>query len=354
MNTLTTNQKISNLGDSWKDSFRTAFKDSKALESYLQVPIAQTNYPIFIPKKLAQKIKQGGVNSALWKQFVPHEDENQMHGLKDPIGDQAHFKSAQIIHRYENRVLFTPTTACPVVCRYCFRKNELYSDEKLFQAQFTETFSYLTDHPEINELILSGGDPLILSDEKLDFYLEKFANIPHLKFIRFHTRTPIVMPERMTAQLIQLLQYHQKKFSKLILVIHTNHVDEIDHEVKLMFNELKKAGIEVLSQTVLLKNVNDTENDLTKLFLELIEHNVRPYYLHHPDLAHGAMHFYLNLEAGRKIYAALRTKLPGWALPHYVIDLPEGRGKVSAFNPESFSFSGKLITKDLDLADYPL
>lgn len=357
MNTLTTNQKISSRLSStqdWKDSFRTAFKDSKALEDYLQVPIHQTPYPIFIPRKLALKIKNGGTHSALWKQYVPTENENDNEGLLDPIGDLNHYKSAQLIHRYDNRVLFTPTTACPVVCRYCFRKNELYADEELFQADFKSTLAYLNAHPEINELIFSGGDPFILSDEKIDFYLEEFSKIPHLKFIRFHTRTPVVMPERITQQLVHLLKHFQKKFFKILVVVHINHTDEIDDEIKSMFTDLKNSGIEVLSQTVLLKDINDNTQTLLNLFQELIQLGIRPYYLHHPDLARGAMHFYLGLEEGRKIYAALRTKLPGWALPHYVIDLPEGRGKVSAFNPESFTFSGTLMTKDLELINYPL
>lgn len=355
MNTLTTNQKTSSLTSNlWKESFRTAIKDAKALETFLQVPLATTTYPVFIPLKLAVKIKEAGPTSALWKQFVPAESENQTHGYQDPIGDQVHFKSAQLIHRYDNRVLFMPTSVCPVVCRYCFRKNELYNDEQLFQAEFEKTLNYLKNHPEINELIFSGGDPLILSDEKIDFYLEKFSQIPHLKFIRFHTRTPLIMPERLTDELIYLLNYYQKKFTKIVFVIHANHADEIDTDVKTGLIKLTQNGFDVLSQTVLLKNINDHAERLLELFLKLIDLQVRPYYLHHPDIARGAMHFYLSLEEGRKIYAALRTKLPGWAIPHYVIDLPEGRGKVSAFNPESFSFSGKLMTKDLEIIDYPL
>jgi lysine 2,3-aminomutase len=336
----------------WKESMRTAIKSTKALEEYLGVTLAKTIYPLFIPLNLANEMKQLGSSSALWKQFVPHEEENNPSGLVDPIGDQRHSPTAQLIHRYKNRVLFMPTTVCPVMCRYCFRKNELQDNLDLFTADFEKTLVYLHEHDEINELIFSGGDPLILTNEKIDFYLSAFSKIPHLKYIRFHTRTPIILPERVTDEFIETINLHKKSFSRFIMNLHINHTDELRTDVLEAIKKLDDGRIELISQTVLLKDVNDNLSQLQKLFETLIDYNIRPYYLHHPDVVKGANHFRLTLEEGRELYGKLRKTLPGWGLPQYVIDIPEGFGKVPAFNPENISFSGQLLSKDLKIIPY--
>ena len=336
----------------WKNSMRTALKSTKALEDYLGMPLPKTTYPLFIPLTLAQEIKHLGQSSALWKQFVPHEEENDLSGLIDPIGDQLHSPTAQLIHRYSNRVLFMPTTVCPVMCRYCFRKNELQDNLDLFTSDFEKTLSYLQAHEEINELIFSGGDPLILTNEKIDFYLSEFSKIPHIKYIRFHTRTPVILPERVTDDFIETINRHKKAFSRFIINLHVNHTEELRSEVLEAINKLDEARIELISQTVLLKGVNDNVFQLQKLFENLIDLNIRPYYLHHPDVVKGANHFRLTLEEGRSLYGKLRKTLPGWGLPQYVIDIPEGFGKVPAFNPENISFSGQLLSKDLKTIVY--
>lgn len=331
---------------SWTHEFKSALKSREDISNFFEVDFPEVNYPIFIPIIFASKIIQAGPNSPLWKQFLPHVEENNVdHGRLDPIGDKVHAKNNQLIHRYENRALFTPTTVCPVLCRYCFRKNELASSDEIFDQKFQEAKTYLQNNPEVNEVIFTGGDPLILSNEKIAFYLQEFAEIESIKYVRFHSRTPIILPSRIDEGLLAVLESAKHLFKRSMLMIHVNHESELTEDVIEALTKLNEYGIEVFSQTVLLKGVNDSTEDLYKLFTTLADHKVRPYYLHHPDEARGAMHFHLTLEEGRKIFAPLHNRLPGWALPQYIIDIPGGEGKIPAFNPENFEFSGELINR---------
>lgn len=329
----------------WQDDYRSALKTSADLEQYFEIPIANTNYPIFIPLSLAKKIKTSGVNSPLGLQFLPHDDENKDMGMQDPIGDQVHQKTKQLIHRYHNRALFIPTLNCPVICRYCFRKNELYSDEAIFKQELEATKNYLMQHQEIEEIIFTGGDPLMVTDQKLDLYLAFFKEIPSIKYIRIHTRTPVIMPSRINEGFIDVVKKYSAHFTRLMLMVHVNHPDEIGTEEMLAIKKLTSSHIEVFSQTVLLKNINDNTDTLYQLFKTLINLKITPYYLHHPDQVRGGMHFTLSLEEGRKIYQPLRDLLSGWAIPQYIVDIPGGEGKTLAYNPENFQFSGTLINK---------
>ncbi len=330
----------------WQSDFKEAIRTHEDLELFFETKFPTTHYPLFIPKSFAEKIKIHGENSPLWKQFIPQVDEAQnTTGRLDPIGDKTHSKGNQLIHRYQNRVLFTPTTVCPVICRYCFRKNELAAKDELFNQNFTEAKKYLIENPKINEVVFTGGDPLILSNEKLAGFLQDFSEIESIHFVRFHTRTPVILPSRIDEGFLALMMSARVLFKRAMLMIHINHGDELDAEVVGAINLLTEAGIEVYSQTVLLKGVNDSTETLAELFLRLAEIKVTPYYLHHPDEALGAMHFHMSLEAGRRIVQPLHDLLPGWALPQYVIDIPGGEGKVPALNPENFSFSGKLLNR---------
>jgi lysine 2,3-aminomutase len=285
----------------------------------------------------------------LAKQFLPQfieiDSQLQNAGLKDPIGDHIFLKAPQLIHRYESRALFTPTTICPVHCRYCFRKNELSMSEEIFHQDFTKTLEYLKSHPEISEIIFTGGDPFSLSDEKIQKFLEAFSTIPSLKDIRFHTRYPVILPGRFTTNLANILKQYQKKFRTISLCLHVNHTSEIDDEAETAIEILKETQVQLLSQTVLLKDVNDSSTELFSLMNKFISLKIRPYYLHHPDQVKGGLHFYVALSKGRQIYLELRNHLPGWALPHYVVDVPGGHGKTTAFNPESFEFSGQFLDR---------
>lgn len=338
----------------WTSEFAHSFRNLKSLYHFLDWPLpggleaVAERFPLFIPKALAEKINAEGPEGVLAKEFLPSAFETDADlnrfGYLDPIGDEAHQKAPQLIHRYHSRALFTPTTVCPVHCRYCFRKNELAGKSELFQSDFEKTLSYLKEHPEIQELIFTGGDPLTLSNEKMASYLNAFLGIDSIKDIRFHTRYPVILPSRIDSDFLEIFERYSRSFRTLSIAIHANHKNEFDQESREAINKLSRTGIQLLSQTVLLRGVNDDSEALTGLIEQFIELKVRPYYLHHPDRVFGGMHFYLPLEEGRRIYQSLRSKLPGWALPHYVIDVPGGSGKTSAFNPESYHFKGEIIS----------
>lgn len=329
------------------EAFKTFFEDLFSESELTERASVIDQYSFVLPLKLAQKIRTLGPNSALAKQYLPVIDEtvNQA-GLYDPIGDKNHAQGGQLIHRYQSRALFTPTTVCPVMCRYCFRKNELNTKDEVFDANFNQTLTYLKAHPEIEEIIFTGGDPLVLSNQKIQSYLESFSSIKSIKYIRFHTRFVTTIPSRIDDGLMEVLTWASSQFESVIVAVHVNHSEEFDKEIEAAFLRLKSLPIQLLSQTVLLRGVNDNAQELIDLFKKIISLGCRPYYLHHPDEVKGGMHFYLPLEEGRRLYAKLRDKLPGWAIPHYVIDIPEANGKVSAFNPESYTFGGSLINRD--------
>ena len=331
----------------WTQEFKDSLKTREDFQSFFQVDFPEIKYPLFIPKVFATKILKAGPGSPLWNQFLPSSEENNIAiGRLDPIGDKIHAKNNQLIHRYENRALFTPTTVCPVLCRYCFRKNELAASDEIFDQKFQEAKAYLKANPEINEVIFTGGDPFVLSNEKIGFYLQEFSEIDSIKYVRFHTRTPIILPSRIDEGLLAILESAKALFKRSMVMIHVNHESELTDDVISAIEKLTEHNIELFSQSVLLKGVNDTTVALYNLFLKLSDIKVKPYYLHHPDEALGAMHFYIGLPEGRRIFAPLHNKLPGWALPQYIIDIPGGEGKIPAFNPESFEFLGELINRN--------
>jgi lysine 2,3-aminomutase len=349
----------------WKDELRNSLRSIKDIESYFEIDLSKlssTNnpflYQVLIPEGLAKRIKKErellGENGPLSRQFIPCLNELQEKGSQDPIGDKDHAVSPNLIHRYKNRILFFPTPSCGFICRQCFRKNFLsnISEETNKFTSFDGLKNYLNAHPEVNEVILSGGDPLTLSNQKLAELFSTIEEVKTVKYIRIHSRIPTLLPKRIEEGLLAVLVKAKKSIRKLQVVIHINHPDEINGENRAHLKMLQKNGITLLAQSVLMKGVNDNVKTLTSLFEKLIEIDIRPYYLHHPDLVKGAMHFYLPLEEGRKIYAKLRDQIPGWALPHYVVDIPGGEGKTQAFNPESYSFSGKLINRNGELTTY--
>ena len=333
----------------WTTEFKNAFRDLQSLYAFLAFDSSGLEevaslYPVFLPKALAQKIKNQGPDGVLAREFLPLKSELAESGLADPIGDKNYLKAPQLIHRYPSRALFAPTTVCPVHCRYCFRKNELNQPDEIFKPEFEQTLDYLRAHSEISEIIFTGGDPFTLTNERLQFFINAFAAIPSIKDIRFHTRYPVILPERIEDGLLAVLSSATKKFRTVSVAVHANHASEFDDVAKVAIHKLAGSGIQLLSQTVLLKNVNDRTEDLLELFNLFIELKVRPYYLHHPDRVKGGMHFYLDLNSGRKLYHSLRKELPGWGIPQYILDLPGGDGKIPAFNPETHHFSGQLIT----------
>tara|TARA_R110000868_G_scaffold117600_6_gene312267 strand:- start:12289 stop:13326 length:1038 start_codon:yes stop_codon:yes gene_type:complete len=335
----------------WRDDLTSAIKNHEELEAFFEQQFPRTTYPIFIPKTWAQRIKKFGVDSPLGKQFLPHEAELDANGMIDPIGDHNHSPTKQVVHRYSNRLLFFPTSVCPVQCRYCFRKNELHTNDELFRPDFEGVSRYVRDNPEVEEIIFSGGDPLMLSNDKLAKCFDHFSQLK-VPMIRLHTRMPVIMPERLDHGFFELLESAAQKFDVITVVLHLNHVDEISQELVTKMQRFRGLNIHWLSQSVLLKDVNDNTSDLKNLFMGLLKIGVKPYYLHHPDQVRGGMHFWLSIEKGRKIFASLRNQLPGHAIPQYVLDIPGGEGKVPLFNPEGFEFGGHLLNKNGELTPY--
>ncbi|NGM46695.1 lysine-2,3-aminomutase-like protein [Rhodobacter sp. SGA-6-6] len=259
-------------------------------------------------------------------QFLPQAAELEVRPeeLADPIGDDAHRPVRGLTHRYPDRVILHATQTCEVYCRFCFRREAVGEAGALAEAEFVQVLDYLRDHPQVWEVILTGGDPMVLSARRLKDMLDRLAEIPSVQVIRFHTRVPVVAPEKITPALVAALDIRPAVW----VVVHTNHADEITPGAEAALSRLVRAGVPLLSQTVLLKGVNADPDTLEALFRALIRNRVKPYYLHHPDLAKGTAHFRLPIAEGQRIMAALRGRLSGTALPTYILDIPGGYGKV--------------------------
>lgn len=317
----------------WTSVVRSAIKTSRELSAFLDHPVPHLQYPLFLPLPLLEKIKQSGPGSALWLQFIPHQSEQTVSGgLFDPIADEKHSPVPLIVHRYKKKCLFLPTTKCPVICRYCFRKNELSQQGALFQPDFEKAFHYIEGHPEIEEVIFSGGDPFMLSTEKLKSLIERLRQITHIRYIRFHTRYPMIIPQRFDAETLNWLAKINLEFERVTLVTHLNHASELDDEIRKTFMALSDTKIALLSQSVLLKGVNDTVEDLVELFQAIAKTPVNPYYLHHPDNTLGGQHFCVELSRGAQLYQEMKKDLPGWAIPKYVVEQQDGRGKIDVLS----------------------
>jgi lysine 2,3-aminomutase len=266
-------------------------------------------------------------NPAIAKQYIPTTDELIFtpDELADPIGDDVHTPVKGITHRYADRVLLKPTHTCAVYCRFCFRRETVgHAEQALNEAELQTALAYIQAHPEIWEVILSGGDPLVLSDRRLKIIVEALAATPHVEVLRLHTRVPVVEPERITPELIATLKSRLATY----VVIHINHSDELTQNVKTALARLADAGIPLLSQSVLLRGINDNVAALTKLMRSLVASRVKPYYLHQTDLAKGTGHFRVPLAEGQELMRQLRGPVSGLCQPTYVLDIPGGHSKV--------------------------
>jgi lysine 2,3-aminomutase len=263
---------------------------------------------------------------ALQYLYDAREDILDLYERNDPIGDNAHSPVPAIVHRYPDRALLKITDICAVHCRYCFRKEMLQDQAGVLSPDTLESaLSYLRATPAIREIILTGGDPLTLALPRLASLLKELEAIEHLDIIRIHTRIPIVQPSKIDAAMTKVFSDVQKAF---FLVIHVNHVQEINAEAQEALLNLSRTGAVLLSQSVLLKDVNDSAQVLEALFRKLLSLRVKPYYLHHPDLVKGSGHFQVSFEKGQDIMKDLRGRVSGLAQPHYVLDIPGGFGKM--------------------------
>ncbi len=245
--------------------------------------------------------------------------------LADPIGDAAHSPVPGIVHRYADRVLLLPTHVCAVYCRFCFRRETVGPEGgTLSEAQLEAALNYIRQHEEIFEVILSGGDPLVLSPRRLSDIIAKLSAIEHVKVIRLHSRVPAVDPGRVNDDMVAAL----KSAKAVYVVLHINHARELSAAAIAACARLVDAGIPMFAQSVLLKGINDDAATLEALFRALLANRIKPYYLHHGDLAQGTGHLRNDLAAGQALMRRLRGKLSGLAQPTYVLDIPGGHGKV--------------------------
>lgn len=246
----------------------------------------------------------------------------------DPIGDHAHSPVEGIVHRYPDRVLLKAVHICPVYCRFCFRREMVgpQGDGSLTPGQLENALAYIRAHTEIWEVILTGGDPLILSPRRLRDIMTALAAIPHVKIVRIHSRVPAVDPDRISPELIDALKASGKT---VYVALHANHPREMSDAVRDACGRLIDGGIVMVSQSVLLKGINNDPDVLAELMRAFVEARVKPYYLHHPDMAPGTGHFRLPLAEGQAIMKALRSRVSGLCIPTYILDLPGGHGKVS-------------------------
>lgn len=306
--------------------------------------------PLRVPRYYLDLIDWCDPADPLRRQVLPTAAELAVHPdeLADPIGDDAHSPTPGVVHRYPDRALLLLTAACAVHCRFCFRREFVGQPARaLSPAQFEAAFAYLARHDEIWEVILSGGDVLTLPDAYLAGVLARLRAIPHLRIVRVHSRVPAVLPARLSDELARLLRRH----APVYLVAHVNHPREVTPAFAHAVGRLVDAGVPVLSQSVLMAGVNDDAAVLGDLFRRLVESRVKPYYLHHPDLARGTGHFRVSVATGRRLMRELRGRVSGLCLPTYVLDTPGGLGKVPLEDAYVHHQGGDLYAVEAALGD---
>lgn len=298
-----------------------AYLDERGLQYDSALLAEEHPFRLLIPKYYINLINWTDGTDPLLRMVLTSnlEQEVREYEVADPIADKPHSPVPGVVHRHADRCLLMLTNMCAVHCRFCFRKNMLETNRADMQA----AIGYISSQKGIREVILSGGDPFTFPDAFMRSVVEKLNTVEHVRLIRFHTRTPVVYPARITNSFLQAFV----ATTPTTVVLHINHLREITPAFVEAVTQMRKAGAMLLSQTVLMKGVNDSVDALQQLFLGLVEIGVKPYYLHHLDAAAGTHHFRISLELGKQLYAQLRRTTTGVAIPTYVIDLPTGLGK---------------------------
>jgi len=274
-------------------------------------------FPLRVTQSYVNKMRYGDADDPLLRQVLPLFDESfDVAGFKaDPVGDHEAITSPGMLQKYQGRALLLTTGACAIHCRYCFRRHFPYTDSNPLANQWQQTLAALSKDTTLNEVILSGGDPLVLTDSKLENLVADLEKIKHLKRLRIHTRLPVVLPERIDQNIINWIE---KTRLQVIVVIHANHANEIDELVVNALSKLKTAGCELLNQSVLLKGINDSVEALISLSESLMDAGVLPYYLHLLDRVSGASHFEVTAQQGQELINQIRQLLPGYLVPKLV------------------------------------
>lgn len=309
----------------WQTALAQAITDPAELLALLELnpevlPAARraaSEFALRVPRGFVARMRKGDAHDPLLRQVLPlaEECEDTPGFGDDPVGDRAAMTVPGVLHKYAGRALLTATGACAVHCRYCFRRHFPYADANPAAGEWRQALDYLRADESLHEAILSGGDPLTLPDRRLREFVTQLAGIPHLARLRIHTRLPIVLPERVTDELLGWLTGTRLTS---IVVVHANHAREIDDGVRAALIRLSDAGVTLLNQSVLLRGVNDSAEALAELSLALFDAGVLPYYLHALDRVRGAAHFEVEEAAARTIYTELNARLPGYLVPRLV------------------------------------
>lgn len=296
-------------------------QEISALETVAQ------QFSVAITPQMADLLSDTNPNDPINLQFVPDlkELDIKIHQLKDPIGDEIHSPVPGIVHRHPDRCLLKPIHTCPVYCRFCFRREQIGHQAKILsEADLENAYQYIASKPEIWEVILTGGDPLMLTPAKLASILTRLNAIQTVEVIRIHTRIPIVDSKRINDAMLNALAIDKALF----IALHANHPKEFTSEAENAIRRIVCAGIPMISQSVLLKGINDDPKILQALFKKFVTNRIKPYYLHHCDLAIGTEHFRTSIEEGQNLMRDLRKNVSGLCQPTYVLDIPGGYGKV--------------------------
>jgi len=318
----------------WQQALADAFTSVEALCEHLKIPLDNVAllsnfkaFPLRVPRGFADCMRAGDPNDPLLKQVLPIQDEliDYPGYSHDPVGDLDAVAATGIIHKYHGRVLLISTGACAVNCRYCFRRNFPYAEQQLSTQKLEQAVNYVANRPEVSEVILSGGDPLLLNDDKLGQLLQRLGEIEHIRRIRIHSRIPIVLPMRITEQLLEMLSGLPQQ---IVMVFHANHANELSPAVGIACRELRRQGITLLNQSVLLRGVNDAGNTLCELSEKLFEFGVLPYYLHLLDRASGTGHFEIPETAAKQLLEHMQRHLPGYLVPKLVKEQAGAANKI--------------------------
>ncbi len=308
----------------WKTILRKNFRRLEDLASYLELTPDQReqlskspSFALNVPLRLAQKMQKGTLDDPLFKQFVPTLEELTVHPdfNKNPVGDCNARKEDKLLHKYIGRALILASSACVMNCRYCFRQHFPYETE---QKGFTNEIEKIRNDSSIHEIILSGGDPLSLSDANLSDLINELVSMPHIKRIRFHTRFPVGIPERLDESFLQLIKNCPLQ---IYFVLHINHPNELDQHLFDHLKPLQLLGVILMNSAVLLKGVNDNVETLQELSEQLINHGILPYYINQLDRVEGGVHFEVPEEKGLWLINEIAKKLPGYGVPKYIREI---------------------------------
>ena len=283
-------------------------------------------FAIRVPEPYAGRMARGNPDDPLLRQVLPTSDEGELLPgyVTDPLEEDSAVATTGLIRKYQSRALLMVTGQCAINCRYCFRRHFPYDEHRLTPEDRARILEFLAGHPDINEVILSGGDPLAASDRLLSFWIDSIGRIPHIRRLRIHSRLPVVIPQRVTAELLKILATSRLQ---CVMVLHINHPNELDEQVRDSLKQLRDAGVTLLNQSVILQGVNDNADVLVALSERLFECHVLPYYLHAFDHVAGAHHFAVSDHRARDIVRELLARLPGFLVPRLVREVPDKPGK---------------------------